>query len=330
MLRGIALGVAAPALTTTPAASASAAPAPASAPAAGDRTSRAAAGAASGATAAASFRWLGTSGWRIDSGGRTLLFDPYLTRYDTGLFSGAFDDRTRLRTDERLVREHAGEPAVVLVSHSHWDHINDVPHIARTTGARVVGTETTYHLLRSLGVAADRLVVVRGGEVLDFDGWVVEVAASRHSRNSTYGYFAPGTLNAPPARAPRTIGELPEGDTLAFQVTPPGGPTAFLMGGSDFSERDTEGLRPDLAMVAVPGGGATHRYLPRLLAALGHPRTVVPVHWDNFETPLADPAEPAPGVDLADFAARVREESPAAQVVVPEYLTPYDWSRPPV
>ena len=35
---------------------------------------------------AATFRWLGTSGWRIDIGETTLLIDPYLSRFKTGLF----------------------------------------------------------------------------------------------------------------------------------------------------------------------------------------------------------------------------------------------------
>ncbi|MFE2565387.1 hypothetical protein [Streptomyces mirabilis] len=41
------------------------------------------------------------------------------------------------------------------------------------------------------------------------------------------------------------------------------------MRASDFSERAVQGLRPDLAMVAVPSSTATHHYVPRLLRALG-------------------------------------------------------------
>ncbi|MGW4895099.1 MBL fold metallo-hydrolase [Kitasatospora sp. NPDC004240] len=270
------------------------------------------------------YRWFGTAGWRIDRGRRTVLVDPYLTRFDTGLYSEEFKPGTRLTTDTRLVDAHIGRPELILVTHSHWDHINDVPHIAISTGAKVVGTETTYHLLRSLNVPAGQLVVVRGGEVLDFgDGLVVEVFSSRHSRNGSRQYFAPGTLHAVPAQAPTTIGELPEGDTLSFQVTFAGGPSAFLMGASDFAEREVAGLRPDIAMVSVPGRASTaHQYVPRLLRALGHPRTVVPVHWDTFETPLVNPVQPDPGVDLRAFTELVRQVSPQSRVVVPDYLTP--------
>ncbi|MEU0103370.1 MBL fold metallo-hydrolase [Streptomyces sp. NPDC006267] len=306
VLRGAAaLGAAAPLLSaTTTAADA----APHRAPAAGST----------------SFRWLGTSGWRIDVDGRTVLFDPYITRFPTGLFDGGFKPGTRLKSDPGLVRERVGRPDIVLVSHSHWDHFADVPHIAKSTGARVVGTETAFHLLVAFGVDPAQISVVKGGEVLDFGGVTVEVVPSLHSRNKRHSYFAPGTLKAPPARAPKTISDLPEGDTLAFQVTAgSGGPSAFLMGASDFSERAVQGLRPDLAMVAVPSSAATFRYVPRLLRALGEPGVIVPVHWDNFEKPLSEPPRRDPAMDLDGFVAQVRQESPASRIVVPDYRTTY-------
>ncbi|MEV5436148.1 MBL fold metallo-hydrolase [Streptomyces sp. NPDC052682] len=314
VLRGATLGAAAPLI-----------PATAATASAGDsgRGRRTAAG-------SASFRWLGTAGWRIDTGDRTVLFDPYLTRFPTGLFTGAFDPRTPLRTRPEAVDAHVGRPTVVLVSHSHWDHLADVPHIARTTGARVVGTETTYHLLVALGVDPGQISVVKGGEVLDLDGIIVEVVPSLHSRNKKCSYFAPGTLNAPPATVPSTIADLPEGDTLAFQVTAgDGGPSAFLMGASDFSERAVRGLSPDVAMIAVPSSTSTHRYVPRLLRALDTPPVVVPVHWDNFEIPLSGSPVRDPQMDLDGFLAQVHKAAPATRVVVPDYRTVYDGDMRP-
>ncbi|MBB4789791.1 L-ascorbate metabolism protein UlaG (beta-lactamase superfamily) [Streptomyces nodosus] len=117
----------------------------------------------------------------------------------------------------------------------------------------------------------------------------------------------------------------PEGDTLAFQVTAGSeGPSAFSMGASDFSEHAARGLRPgDLAMVAVPASASTHRYVPRLLRALGDPGVVVPVHRDDFERSLDLPPSPDPSADVEAFIAQVRRESPVARVVVPDYRTVY-------
>ncbi|CAG6398924.1 L-ascorbate metabolism protein UlaG (Beta-lactamase superfamily) [Actinacidiphila cocklensis] len=311
LLRGAAFGAAAPLLPLAGTAAAATPAAPA-------------APASAAAAAAVSLRWLGTAGWRIDVDGRTVLFDPFLTRFRTGLFDGAFDPATRLVTDPDLVREHIGAPELVLVSHSHWDHLSDVPYIAKSTGARVVGTETTFHLLTAWGVDPGQICVVKGGEVLDFDGVTVEVVSSLHSRNAKRSYFAPGTLNAPPRKAPRTIADLVEGDTLAFQVTAQdSGLSAFLTGASDVADRAVQGLRPDVAMMAVPSSTATHQYVPRLLGALGNPGVVVPVHWDNFERPLSEPPSRDPSTTLDAFTAEVQRVSPASRIALPDYRTTY-------
>ncbi|WP_433347836.1 MBL fold metallo-hydrolase [Micromonospora sp. CA-111912] len=273
---------------------------------------------------AVSFRWWGTSGWRIDIGDRTVLVDPYLSRYDTGLFTGKFNQETPLTVAEDVLGRYVDRASTILVTHTHWDHFNDVPRIAQRTGARVFGTLTAYHLGLAYGLPVGQLSPVKGGEVLQFGDHTVEVVGSLHSRNASYSMAFPGVRVTPPAR-PETIADLPEGDTLAYQVRIAGGPAVFFMGASDFVERDLAGLAPDVAMVALQSSTATADYVARLMAALDHPKVVVPVHWDNFETPLVNPPTVAPAdrERLDALIAAVRAVSPRTRVLVPEYGTAY-------
>lgn len=62
------------------------------------------------------------------------------------------------------------------------------------------------------------VVPVTGGDHLQFDGYSVEVFRSLHSRQQDYTSFAPGTRDSVPER-PRTLGDLVEGRTLAFQLS---------------------------------------------------------------------------------------------------------------
>lgn len=113
---------------------------------------------------AGTFRWLGTSGWRIDVGEKTVLVDPYLSRYKVG---APADPATPLTVDTTRIADHPGKPRTILVTHTHWDHFNDVPHIASQSGARVFGTFTAYHLGLAYGLPTSQLSPVKGGEVLD-------------------------------------------------------------------------------------------------------------------------------------------------------------------
>ncbi|CAN7560121.1 MBL fold metallo-hydrolase [Terrabacter sp. LjRoot27] len=270
----------------------------------------------------AALTWLGNAGWRIEGTRSVTLVDPYVTRFDTGLSRGAFVATTPLTVDEQAVARHCPRADRILVTHSHWDHVADVPAIAARTGATVFGTRTTGFVARAMGVSATRVVDVRGGEVLDFGDVVVEVVRSLHSRNAKHAILFPGTLTDVPA-APVSIADLPEGDTLSYVVGTPGGPRAYLSGASDADVRALSDLRPDVAAVPVAAADATHDYLPRLLETLDRPRTVVAVHWDDFDAPLGvgeRPLDASMGQRLPRFVDEVKRVSPRSTVVVPRHL----------
>ncbi|MER6999316.1 MBL fold metallo-hydrolase [Streptomyces sp. NPDC000410] len=283
-------------------------------------------------------RWLGVSGWEILIGGRrSLLFDPYLSRMPYADDKGALDPRLPLRPDreavERVAAQHlAVPPELVLVSHGHFDHVADVPQLlAREAWAkariRTVCDETVRHLLTAMETPESRLddvIQVKGGEYLQFDGYTVEVFRSLHSQQADHGYFAPGRRSAPPRR-PTVLGDLVEGDTLAYQVSVDGGPTILLMGASNFVERELAGIRPDVAVVPMTSHSALHRYVERLLEGLGNPPLLIPCHHDDMTTPLTD----GPGLLAAATPATAAEHlsaaaAPASRVVAPRHLAALD------
>jgi L-ascorbate metabolism protein UlaG (beta-lactamase superfamily) len=282
-------------------------------------------------TGFASFAWLGTSGWKIRTPATTVLLDPYVTRFDTGLAAGKFAATTRLRVDaaaldSALGKAGSADGAVdsILVTHTHWDHFADVPHLARTRGAMVFTTLTGYHLALAMGVPLGQLAVVRGGEEMHLGDLVVRVVPSLHSRTATGALLFPGVHTQKPAR-PRTIADLPEGDTLSYLLRSPQGRSVLLLGGSDYDDQALRGLRVDTVALPVPSTDVTAGYAERLLTVLD-PEQVVLVHWDDFETPLANPPRNSDTTRtrMRDLTEQIRRISPRTRVVVPEYGTPLD------
>jgi L-ascorbate metabolism protein UlaG (beta-lactamase superfamily) len=278
----------------------------------------------------ASFAWLGTSGWRIRTPTTTVLLDPYVTRFDTGLAAGKFSTTTRLRVDPAALDAILGAPGTpegavgsILVTHTHWDHFADVPHLARTRGATVFTTLTGYHLALAMGVPQKQLAVVRGGEEMHLGDLVMRVVPALHSRTASGALLFPGLHTTVPAR-PRTIADLPEGDTLSYLLRSPQGRSVLLLGGSDYDDQALRGLRVDTVALPVPSTDVTADYAGRLLAALDNPGRVVLVHWDDFESPLADPplASESTRDRMARLTEQIRRLSPGTEMVVPEYRTP--------
>jgi L-ascorbate metabolism protein UlaG (beta-lactamase superfamily) len=255
--------------------------------------------------------------------------DPYLSRFDTGLAAGHFDPQTRIRVDEAAIDEALGAPGTpdgevdaILVSHTHWDHFADVPHIARTRDATVFTTLTGYHLAQSMGATPSHLAVVRGAEEMHLGDLVLRAVSSRHSRSASGTLLFPGIRTETPKR-PRTIADLPEGDTLAFLLRAPSGRSVLLMGASDFDDQSLRGLEPDAVALPVPSNEVTADYVGRLLSVIGQPRTVVLVHWDDFESPPVHPPRSSAETrrQIRQSTREIHRFSPRSRVLVPDYST---------
>ncbi|WP_123685161.1 MBL fold metallo-hydrolase [Amycolatopsis thermoflava] len=277
-------------------------------------------------------RWWGNNSWEIrmpSADGKTtktVLIDPWLTRFHTGTYSptGA-DPKTRLSVDTVLIDRYvdSGELRAdhILVTHGHYDHLTDVPHLARKTGATVYGTETHLNLMAALGAPEDQLAVASGGEFLTFDGYTIRILRSLHSAAGARAAVPfPGTrpgLGLGNLPKPKYIQDLVEGGTLAYHVTSARGGSVIDFGGSNYVESELAGLRPDVVLLPA-GGGKIADYVGRLLRVLGQPPYVIPTHWDDFDHPLTEPARDWGGLDALRSA--VAATSPASRFVVLDHL----------
>jgi L-ascorbate metabolism protein UlaG (beta-lactamase superfamily) len=234
------------------------------------------------------FTWWGNHSWQIRSGGKVVLTDPWLTRFRTGTYTteGA-DPKTKIVSKPSVIDRYVTTADAILVHHGHYDHLPDVPYIARKTKATVLGNETHLNLLRALRAPADQLSQVTGGEYLPFEGFTIEVFRSLHSCGGTRHQFAyPGTRPGAVPPKPRTIDDLVEGGTLAYVITI-GGLRILSLSTAGFDPVALKDLQVDVVL-AAPGGepGVTDR----LLQTIKPVKTVIATHWDDFDQPLDQPA----------------------------------------
>jgi L-ascorbate metabolism protein UlaG (beta-lactamase superfamily) len=277
-------------------------------------------------------KYLGTAGWEITDGTTVILIDPYLSRINgpapPGGGSGhstagdtrrAYGWRDVAAPDVSAIDAHIQRADFVLVTHTHYDHILDVPHIALKTGAVVIGTESTENVVRAYGVPEHQLITVRGGEDYQFDSFSLKVIPSIHSPLDHKRYFSSAT--APHGmKAPLTLEQIhPEGGTLAYLIRFHGH-EILAFGGMNYIEREIVGLEPDIALV---GAGASRRevydYTGRLMRDLHYPAIVLPTHWDNFLVPY-DASQQAALDALQSFVQEVAAASPKTRVIVPKYF----------
>lgn len=275
---------------------------------------------------------LGAAGWQITHGRTVVLLDPYLSRLrisgrpfgtattpplagDTRRVFGPDDD---LLPDTAAIDAHITRADFILLSHSHFNHTLDMPYIARKTGAMVVGTESTANLARAGGVADAQLLTVRGGEDYAFGALSLKVIPSLHSAVNAKRYFDPRVLPRD-FRGPRRMTNDIEGGTLAYLLRL-AGHQILLFGSMNYIEREVDGLRPDVALIAAARPRLEiHEYTRRLLRALGFPPLVIATHWDEQSFPYGAPQDERLR-EAERFVAEVKAASPRMRVIVPRHF----------
>jgi L-ascorbate metabolism protein UlaG (beta-lactamase superfamily) len=250
--------------------------------------------------------YLGVAGWQIDAGERTILVDPYFSRPDlSGLVS----------PDAAAIARRAPKRAeLIVIGHSHVDHLLDAPAVALATGAQILGSASTANVARASGVPADRILTVKGGEDYEMGGYSVRVIPSLHS--ALDGKHAFGGAIAAPPKLPMRFADYEEGGTFIYLVRI-AGHQVLISSTANFIERELEGLRPDVAIIATGLRQEIYDYTCRLLRVLGYPPLVYASHFDNWRGP---PEDAPPGADLRAFVEEARRCSPRTRVVIPKHF----------
>ena len=217
-------------------------------------------------------KWLGINAFAFRFGGKVILLDPCVTRGDSLLLS-----------DPALVKKYITEADVIFVSHSHWDHLADVPEIVRNTGAHVYGSETTAFILRYYGIPEANIHIVRAGDAIQLDhGVAVDVIESRHMKpapdwTETFLHAVPEKIEA------RT--DMPSGDVFALHFHF-GAIDLLNLGSANLHPPAIRGIATDLFFCGIS------RYkegFPQLVRDNITFKTFVPTHHDDFKTrPLSD------------------------------------------
>jgi L-ascorbate metabolism protein UlaG (beta-lactamase superfamily) len=283
-------------------------------------------------TTEVSLTYLGAAGWEISDGVTVLFLDPYFSRirykgkgFGTSVSPSAPGDQRPafgpddvLVSDIALIDQHVSRADFILLSHSHFNHCMDMPHIARKTNAIVIGSESAINVARGGGVAAERLVPVRGGEDYQFPGLSIKVIPSLHSALAGKCYFESGAI-PPDAKNPLRMRDYVEGGTFAYLIRM-GRRQILAFGSMNYIERELQGLRPDTVLLAAARPRREiFDYTGRAMRALGYPPVVIATHWDVQSLPYGA-SQDAARQEATAFEKEVEMASPETQVVIPGHF----------
>ncbi len=240
--------------------------------------------------------FFGTTTLLFDDGRDQLLFDAHFTRPSLARYIFGRGVTDRAVVDELLQKHRVDRLRAVFISHSHHDHVMDAPYVASRCGAAVYGSASALNVARGGHVPEEALMEFRGGETFDVGGFSVKVIPSLHSKPTILNNDLGMTIDAPLIQ-PARLRAYREGGSFDFLVT--AGDDRYLIRPSfNYIEGQLDGIRAGVLFLGIAGlakaDAATEEKFFAETVEKVRPRLVVPVHWDNFFSPLTRPARGMP------------------------------------
>jgi L-ascorbate metabolism protein UlaG (beta-lactamase superfamily) len=257
---------------------------------------------AAGPEAPLSATWMGVATLLLDDGSSALMTDGYFSRPSLARVAAG-------TVSPSPARAKVSRLEAVIPVHTHIDHVLDSALVADRTGARLVGGVSAANVGRGYGLPDDRIVVATPGEPIRLGAFDVTLVESHHCPPDRF----PGTIDAPltpPVRASAyRCGEA--WSTLVHHR--PSDRRLLIQGSAGFVKGALSGQRAEVAYLSVGQLGLRPRsyildYWAETVRAVGA-RRVIPIHWDDFFSPLSKPlrALPYAGDDL-DVSISILDE----------------------
>lgn len=247
-------------------------------------------------------RWLGVAGFELSFEGTTILVDPYLTR----LGLADLVRRRRVPPEAGLIAEEIPTADAVLVGHTHFDHVLDVPEVVRRHGCPAYGSGSVRTLLGLYGLA-DRAVVVEPYRVYEVGPFEITFVPSAHSK------LALGL--GVPQSGPLTCDHLEGLCAQAYRCDQVwgihiavGGISLYHQGSAELVDDAVVHNDVDVFLCGIAGRGFSTDFTARALGLLD-PKVVVPHHYDDFLRPFDASMGFTVDVDVAGFVEEVARVS---------------------
>lgn len=232
--------------------------------------------------------YLGTTMLLFDDEHEQILFDCHITR--PSLWKCSY---SALRTDtavaDRIINEFGiNRLSAIFISHTHYDHVMDAPYFAEKCDADIYGSPSTLNVALGGGISPERLHSYCDSKNFSVGNYNVTVIPSVHSAAHWYNNDLGQTIDSP-LTMPAARKDYKEGGSFDFLIEHTG--RKYLIRPSyNYLEGQLDGISADVLFLGIGGlFRDTEKRKKRFFAETidkVSPETVIPVHWDNFMTPL--------------------------------------------
>lgn len=241
--------------------------------------------------------FFGTTTLLFDDGKDQILFDAHFTRPSLSKYVRGAKVCTNTSLCDTLIQRHRIDRLrAVFISHTHHDHVMDAPYIANECGAVIYGSESAKNVALGGGVPADRIVVFDHGSCFEIGSYKIRILKSLHSKPTRLNNDLGEPITAPLVQ-PAGLREYKEGGSYDFFVEH-GEKRILIRPSFNYIEGQLDGIQADVIFLGIAGLAKADTKMEKTFFAETVKKTgaklVIPIHWDNFFSPLQAPIKGMP------------------------------------
>ncbi len=252
--------------------------------------------------------YFGTTTLLFDDGKDQILCDAHVTRPSLAKYVRGDKVSTNTSLCDRLIRLHHIERLrAVFISHTHHDHVMDAPYIANQCGAKVYGSESAKNVALGGHVLPENTVVFWHGSSFAVGDFTISILKSLHSKPNLFNNDL-GEQITKPLVQPASLRDYKEGGSYDFFIRH-GEKKILIRPSFNYIRGQLDGIHADILFLGVGGLAKADSDMEKTFFSetveKTSPGLVIPIHWDNFFSPLNRPIENMPAflekTDLAFF-----------------------------
>lgn len=232
--------------------------------------------------------YLGTTMLLFDDGHDQIMFDCHITRPSLWRCTCG-PIKTDTAVADRVINEFSIDRLkAIFISHTHHDHVMDAPYFADKCGAEIYGSNSTLNVALGGGISREMLHSYSDSMNYSAGNFNVTILPSVHSVARWYNNDLGQTIDSPLPQPARRK-DYKEGGSFDFLVEHDG--VKYLIRPSyNYLEGQLDGISADVLFLGIGGlnrdsDERRKNFFAQTVEKI-RPEKVIPVHWDNFMTPL--------------------------------------------
>ncbi len=252
-------------------------------------------------------RWFGTANICITHEGKSVIFDPFITR----------NAQIKCVSVEELA-----DMGNIFLTHGHFDHAMDVPAIVSSGNSKVYCSRDTKNLLIKENVPNSRITAIQPGDIIENDPFRIRVFAGEHVKPDR-ALLLRTFINPQILLNFRTFcsfmrvhKKFDMGQMLAYQIEA-GGKTIFHFGSLNLSMNEEYPQGVDLMTIPFQGRSDLDNYTLQFVERI-KPKNIFLHHYDDSFPPVSRK------IDSIHFIEMIYKYFSGIKVIVPEYLKAYN------